>query len=191
MNACWATLTVARGLTRLSADGALLHNREVVVKTRMFISFTLVMALVIMLAVQPSRAMPTGAQGPELPDIPGPEAGQQPGPGFGDPAYGLGAPTAGQQAGQNVELVGQIGGATYVVDVQGNYAYIGVGQEFTVLRGCSRRRRLRELRLRRGWQIGPVDGGRHQPGRTEQSWFLRYTGLGAGCLCHRELRLHS
>ena len=35
--------------------------------------------------------------------------------------------------GENVELVGQIGGSTYAVAVQGGYAYIGVGPRLTVL----------------------------------------------------------
>ena len=34
---------------------------------------------------------------------------------------------------QNVELVGQIGGTTYTVAVQGNYAYIGVGSRLVIL----------------------------------------------------------
>jgi len=32
-----------------------------------------------------------------------------------------------------VELVGQIGGATYAVAVQGNYAYVGVGPRLVIL----------------------------------------------------------
>jgi len=34
---------------------------------------------------------------------------------------------------QNVELIGQIGGPVYAVDVQGDYAYIGVGPRLMVL----------------------------------------------------------
>jgi len=34
---------------------------------------------------------------------------------------------------QNVELVGQIGGFSYSVAVQGNYAYLGVGPKLAVL----------------------------------------------------------
>jgi len=34
---------------------------------------------------------------------------------------------------QNVELVGQIGGSTYAVAVQGDYAYIGVGPRLVIL----------------------------------------------------------
>ena len=34
---------------------------------------------------------------------------------------------------QNVEFVGQIGGATYAVAVQGNYAYVGEGPRLTIL----------------------------------------------------------
>ncbi|MFQ5616064.1 MAG: LVIVD repeat-containing protein [Anaerolineales bacterium] len=34
---------------------------------------------------------------------------------------------------ENVEFVGQIGGATYAVAVQGNYAYIGVGPRLIIL----------------------------------------------------------
>jgi len=33
----------------------------------------------------------------------------------------------------HVELVGQIGGSTYAVAVQGNYAYIGVGPRLFIL----------------------------------------------------------
>jgi hypothetical protein len=33
----------------------------------------------------------------------------------------------------NVELIGQIGGSTYAVAVQGNYAYIGVGPHLVIL----------------------------------------------------------
>jgi len=35
--------------------------------------------------------------------------------------------------GENVELVGHIGGVTHAVAVQGNHAYIGNGPSFTVL----------------------------------------------------------
>ena len=38
-----------------------------------------------------------------------------------------------QQQAQNVELVGQIGGVTDAVAVQGNYAYIGVGPRLVIL----------------------------------------------------------
>ncbi len=37
------------------------------------------------------------------------------------------------QAEQNVELVGQIGGTTEAVAVQGNYAYIGLGPRLVIL----------------------------------------------------------
>jgi len=40
--------------------------------------------------------------------------------------------TVAQQS-QNVELVGQIGGSTWAVAVQGNYAYIGVGPRLVIL----------------------------------------------------------
>ena len=38
-----------------------------------------------------------------------------------------------QQQAENVEFVGQIGGTTYAVAVQGNYAYIGVGPRLVIL----------------------------------------------------------
>jgi hypothetical protein len=44
---------------------------------------------------------------------------------------GIGVKT--QLQGQNVELVGQIGGITETVAVQGNYAYIGVGPHLVIL----------------------------------------------------------
>ena len=43
------------------------------------------------------------------------------------------SPGVGAQAAWNVELVGQIGGATYAVAVEGNYAYIGVGPRLVIL----------------------------------------------------------
>lgn len=46
---------------------------------------------------------------------------------------GMYSPMAAQQQGQNVELVGQIGGITQAVAVQGNYAYIGVGPRLVIL----------------------------------------------------------
>ena len=51
-------------------------------------------------------------------------------------AQGLPAPaqpTVIQQLGENVQLVGQIGGASYAVAVQGNHAYVGVGPRVIVL----------------------------------------------------------
>ncbi len=49
--------------------------------------------------------------------------------GTGEPAN---ASTA-QQPAENVELLGQIGGPTYAVAVQGNYAYVGIGPRLVVL----------------------------------------------------------
>ncbi len=44
-----------------------------------------------------------------------------------------GAPVMAPADAWNVELVGQIGGATYAVAVQGDYAYIGVGPHLVIL----------------------------------------------------------
>ena len=38
-----------------------------------------------------------------------------------------------QQEAQNVALVGQIGGESYAVAVQGNFAYLGMGQTLVIL----------------------------------------------------------
>ncbi len=38
-----------------------------------------------------------------------------------------------QQQAENVEFIGQIGGVTYAVAVQGTYAYIGVGPRLVIL----------------------------------------------------------
>ena len=78
-------------------------------KDRLLTIFVLTVSLALMLS-----ALGTLAQGPE--------------PG------GMGNPMAAQQQTQNVELVGQIGGATNTVAVQGNYAYIvGVGPRLVIL----------------------------------------------------------
>jgi hypothetical protein len=45
----------------------------------------------------------------------------------------LSSPRATHAQGQNVELIGQIGGACYAVYVQGNYAYIGEGPSLLIL----------------------------------------------------------
>jgi hypothetical protein len=45
-------------------------------------------------------------------------------------AAALAAPTADAQ---NVELLGQIGGATYAIAVQGDYVYLGVGPRLMVM----------------------------------------------------------
>ena len=61
------------------------------------------------------------------------EAGVRVGPvhhAHSQPAPGFLAP---QAAGRNVELVGQIGGATSAVAVEGRYAYVGVGPRLVIL----------------------------------------------------------
>jgi len=50
--------------------------------------------------------------------------------GLGSGGRGLGALA---QGGSNVELVGQIGGLTLAVAVQGRYAYVGVGPRLVVV----------------------------------------------------------
>jgi len=72
--------------------------------------------LVGLLLLQALVAPPVGAGPgePGRPEAPGPLPGA--------------APNA-----QNVELVGQIGGACRAVAVQGNYAYVGVGPRLVVL----------------------------------------------------------
>jgi hypothetical protein len=50
----------------------------------------------------------------------------------GGPGWGSGDKVRAQQA-QNVEFVGHIGGATWAVAVQGNYAYVGEGPRLTIL----------------------------------------------------------
>ena len=48
-------------------------------------------------------------------------------------AWNAPAPTWATADAENVELVGHIGGRTYAVAVQGNYAYIGEGPKLTIL----------------------------------------------------------
>ena len=45
----------------------------------------------------------------------------------------LSSPTTAQQQVQDLQLVEQIGGSTYAVAVQGNYAYVGVGPRLVIL----------------------------------------------------------
>ena len=73
-------------------------------------------ALVILLALQPLVGLLVVAEGPKGLGAPGPAA------------LPVAAPNA-----QNVELVGQIGGACYAVAVQGNMAYVGLGPRLAVL----------------------------------------------------------
>ncbi len=77
-------------------------------RIRLFVMIAIVLSLLLMISVPR-----TLAQGPE----PG---------GLGDPVTAL-------QHAQNVELVGQIGGAAMAVAVQGNFAYVGVGPRLVIL----------------------------------------------------------
>lgn len=83
-------------------------------KTRFFSLFILVASLVLV-------SSPVGvlAQKPILtPD---------------DQTNGWAGLTAGQKPTQSVELVGQIGGSSYAIAVEGDYAYIGVGPRLVIV----------------------------------------------------------
>ena len=54
--------------------------------------------------------------------------GVMPGLGRGPAVTGAGQPLA-----RNVELIGQVGGATQAVAVAGSYAYVGVGPQLVIL----------------------------------------------------------
>jgi hypothetical protein len=73
------------------------------------------LALVVTFA--PAAAQPKGQGAPR--SLPGTASGEGDG--------------VGMQSTQNVDLVAQIGGATYAVAAQGNYAYIGVGPRLVIL----------------------------------------------------------
>jgi hypothetical protein len=83
-------------------------------KTRIFSLFILVVGMVLM-----SNPLDAVAQGP----VPKPDQQVE---------VWLGLAPAQQQT-QNVKLVGQIGGLTRSVALQGNYAYIGIGPRLVIL----------------------------------------------------------
>jgi len=98
-------------------------------KTFSIISLIAVLALLL--------SGPATAQGPQ-PPLPPERSGPLPlpptwGPEFSKPFGPLPLGIRAAQQAQNVELVGQIGGITHAVAVEGNYAYIGVGPRLVIL----------------------------------------------------------
>ena len=83
-------------------------------KARIFTLFVLIVSVALV-----SSALGAAAQGPT--------------PTLLSHQWEGGEGVAVQQQSQNVQLVGQIGGETYAVAVQGNYAYIGVGPRLVIL----------------------------------------------------------
>ncbi|TEU11421.1 MAG: hypothetical protein E3J25_08095 [Anaerolineales bacterium] len=106
-------------------------------KPRLFTLFVLIVSLGLLLTSAGA------AQRPKLPDANGPisvpSTALRQGSGPCLPRHGEtegrgpANTNAAHQPAWNVELVGQIGGPTYAVAVQGNYAYIGVGPRLVVL----------------------------------------------------------
>ena len=97
-------------------------------KTLIVVTVLAVLALLLSMAVTAQGPQPpTPPSGPDMPEAlpPLPQRGR------GAGSEGLGVRAA--QQGHNVELVGQIGGFTWAVAVQGNYAYIGVGPRLVIL----------------------------------------------------------
>ena len=104
-------------------------------KSLIIVTLLVVLALVSLTIVGGLAA----AQGPQPPLLPEQTGTQQTllpvGPAAADDAsrFGEAERVTTQQQAWNMELVGQIGGATYAVAVQGDYAYIGMGPHLVIL----------------------------------------------------------
>ncbi len=91
-------------------------------RTKTFIALSL---LVVLALLVPGGAQPIAAGQPQLAFSPAVAFARDE---RADPLQGLATATA-----QNVELVGQVGGAAWAVAVQGNYAYAAIGPRLVIL----------------------------------------------------------